>query len=273
MTNIFNLLIIVFAFCGTMGRAYARPACRPEISRERCEQFDLINALRTPLLVDDTKLQRPGFISVVEQTGETVEALVQDLTKIQMLNKWSLKGALSGKLSNTLSSVEIPKLNDLETGLQSSVDAFKKDVVGSMTEVEKIEAAIDFTNPDQVALAVEQAAIVANPIGALEEQSAQERKEAFIQQSILDLTARVLFYKSELQKLKQADTDASNSNSSKDTVGTMEVSIRIKDANNRIRALLEKIEAARLELAAIQNLQSADMLPKKVYVVEGNSND
>ena len=119
-----------------------------------------------------------------------------------------------------------------------------------------------------MAQAVEQTAVVANPVGAVEEQEAKERKKAFIQQSMLDLTARVLFYKSELQKLKQADTDAANSKSSNDTVGSMEVTVRMKDANNRIRALLEKIEAARLELTAIQNLQSADMLPEKTNVKE-----
>ena len=127
---------------------------------------------------------------------------------------------------------------------------------------------VSFDKPEQVAQAVEQTAVVANPVGAVEEQEAKERKKAFIQQSMLDLTARVLFYKSELQKLKQADTDAANSKSSNDTVGSMEVTVRMKDANNRIRALLEKIEAARLELTAIQNLQSADMLPEKTNVKE-----
>lgn len=261
MARVSKVLIWALIVCAFSVQALARTPCRGGINRERCEAFDLANALRTPLSVDDSKLQTRISISVAEQTAETIQGMIQELTKVQKIAKWSLGGAV---LSKFLPSVQIPELKDLEKGVQSRVDAFK----GAVSGLEGAVGSVSFDKPEQVAQAVEQTAVVANPVGAVEEQEAKERKKAFIQQSMLDLTARVLFYKSELQKLKQADTDAANSKSSNDTVGSMEVTVRMKDANNRIRALLEKIEAARLELTAIQNLQSADMLPEKTNVKE-----
>ena len=92
----------------------------------------------------------------------------------------------------------------------------------------------------------------------------KERKDAFIQQSALDIVARTLYYKSELKQLKDTLTEMQSTSGRADTVGVHEVSIQMKSTNERIQALQEKVLASRLELQSLKNLKNANTVEQKI---------
>ncbi len=225
----------------------------------RCELWDLLNVLVTPLPVNDGSSMGALTVTQIQQVIESVEAGIQNVTKELKLQKWS---AMGSNLSKKLSEVSVPKMEDFTKGSETAVEAFKGQFAGKTLSTGNV----DFTGDKDVSKAVEEVAVVSNPVDSAERQAEIERKNAFIQQAVLDLSARILFYKSELAELKAADSSAQSTSGSGDTTGSHDISMQMKDANARVQALQEKVTAARLELLAIQNLKAAKPVQEKINV-------
>ena len=220
-----------------------------------CIAFDIANAKITPLPVFDMQASTGLVMDDVEQTEETLKAAFQYAKKQLMMRKWSIAGYVLRKVLNVF---VMPKVVDMTKGSMSYVDAYRNRVNGIVLPV------VDFLHNSQIARTVEKIAIVSNPRTSAERLAEKERKDAFIQQSVLDLVARTLYYKSELEKLKQTDTAMQVANGTADTIGTVHVAMQIKEVQERIQGLEEKILAARIELQAIKNLQAAVPITSRI---------
>lgn len=192
-----------------------------------------------------------------EQVSETIESEFLLAEKRSKMEKLSTTGP---DVSRDLENFGVPVVEDSEKGTDTSVDVYKGKAKDVPTKV------VDFKQEDEVEKVVMDAVIVANPITASERKAAEERKAAYIQQSTLDIVARVLYYKNELNKLRDTLHEMHEVSGEGDTVGVHEISIQMKDANQRIQALQEKILASRLELQGIKNLKNAQPVEQKINI-------
>lgn len=191
----------------------------------------------------------------VEQVIETLQAGLQLAEKTKKLQKWS---KTASDLKRDLHEFEMPKMKDFVKGTESAVDVYKGKAKGI------ISGAVNFKDDKSTTKAVMEAVVVANPLTAAERKEVEERKDAFIQQSALDIVARTLYYKSELKQLKDTLTEMQSASGRADTVGVHEVSIQMKSTNERIQALQEKVLASRLELQSLKNLKNANTVEQKI---------
>ena len=192
-----------------------------------------------------------------EQVSETMESELLLAEKISKEEKLSTTGS---NVSRDLDNFGVPEAEDSEKGTDTSVDVYKGKAKDVPTKV------VDFKKENEVEKVVMDAVVVANPITASERKATEERKAAYIQQSTLDIVARVLYYKNELNKLEETLHEMHEVSGEGDTIGVHEISIRMKDANQRIQALQEKVLASRLELQGIKNLKSAKPVEQKIDI-------
>ena len=183
-----------------------------------------------------------------EQVVETVKSGLQLVEKTKKMQKLSQTGP---DIARSLQKFEVPEITDFKKGTETSVDVYKGQAKDVPTRV------VDFQSKKDVEKAVTDAVVVSNPITTAERKAAEERKSAFIQQSTLDIVARTLYYKNELNKLRETLLAIQTTSGNEDTAGVHEISIQIKDANQRIQALQEKVLASRVELQALRNLKNA----------------
>ena len=163
-------------------------------------------------------------------------------------------------ISRTLNKYTVPEIEDYKTGSDSAVDAYR----GKMPGMDA--STVDFEDDKETTDVLKDAIVVATGISPAEKTVEKERKNAFIQQSILDLLARVLYYKTELNKLRDLDAEIQSTLGLGDTVGTFDVSERMKDADARVQALEEKILAMRIEVQAIKNFTQVDAVNQDINV-------
>lgn len=245
--------ILLCALCSTSFTVFvnAKPA-----NALICELWDLLNVLVTPLPTVDSSTDLSALFAQLEQVLQTVESfneVDEYKNKLEKLSK-------NVSLSTSIPQVEVPELKSVTKGAQTIVDAYK----GSVPGIETIS--VDFAKKGQVAKAVSDAAVVANPVGNVEEQAATERKNAYIQQATIDLLADVLVAKKTLSDLKAADTDAQGSSSSGDTAGVIHVAARMKDYENQVQTLEQKIKALQNLREGINALKKADPLKDEIKV-------
>lgn len=222
-----------------------------------CELWDLLNVLVTPLPTVDNSTDLSALFAQLEQIIQTVESTIE---VTEYMNKLEKLSESTSSLASSISQVKVPELENVTKGVQTTVDAYKGMVPGLDT------ASVDFEKEGQVKDAVAKAAVVANPIGNVEEQAAQERKEAYIQQATIDLLADVLVAKKTLADLKQADSDAQASSSSSDTVGVIHVAARMKDYETQVQTLEQKIKALQNLREAINGLKTAETVKEEISV-------
>lgn len=245
--------ILLCALCSTSLTVFmnAKPA-----NALRCELWDLLNILVTPLPTVDNSTDLSALFVQLEQILQTIEAFNEVTEYTNKLEKLA-KGS---SLSASIPQVKVPKLENVTKGAQTEVDAYKGSVPGVKT------TSVDFEKEGQVSKAVSAAAVVANPVGNVEEQAATERKNAYIQQATIDLVADVLLAKKMLQQLKQADSNAQGSSSSGDTAGVIHVAARMKDYENQVQTLEQKIKALQNLREGINALKEADPVKEEIKV-------
>ena len=224
----------------------------------RCELWDLLNALVTPLPTNDTNTDLSALLAQLEQILQTIEAIKELEKYIEKLEKLSEDAS---SLSDALTQVDVPEIESPTKGSQTNVDAYK----GTAPDVQT--PSVDFENGgDQLIDAVSEVAIVSNPVGNVEEQAAIERKDAYIQQATIDLLSDILVAKKKLKELKESDTDSLSSSSSNDTVGAIHVASQMKDFENQVQTLEHKIKALQNLLEGIRGLKAADPVKEKISV-------
>ena len=217
-------------------------AIHPHIIDPRKPVFDMMSA-------------GGNTVENTEQVIETLQAGLQLAEKTKKLQKWS---QTASDLKRNLHEFEMPKMEDFVKGTESAVDVYKGKAKGI------ISGALNFKESKNTSKAVMDAVVVANPLTAAQRKEVEERKDAFIQQSALDIVARTLYYKSELKQLKDTLTEMQSTSGRADTVGVHEVSIQMKSTNERIQALQEKVLASRLELQSLKNLKNANTVEQKI---------
>ena len=243
--------VLLCALCSTsLAVAVAKPA-----NALRCELWDLLNVLVTPLPTVDSSTNIAALFAQLEQILQTVEAFNEVKEYTNKLEKLSKN---MSSLSTSLSQVTVPSLESVETGIQTTVDAYKGSVPGLKTLV------VNFEKEEQVTDAISKTAVVADPVGAVEEQVVKERKDAFIQQATIDLMADVLVAKKTLADLKNADANAQASSSTGDTAGVIHVAARMKDYENQVQTLEQKIKALQNLREGINALKTLDTIKSEV---------
>ena len=196
-------------------------------------------------------------IFIQEKLGYVASMYHKSLKDVKV-NKFSSLGRT--KISRKLSKYTVPNIKDYENGTESAVDAYKGRMQGLETRV------VDFKDDKQTADVLKEAIVVSKAVTHGEQVAERERKEAFVQQSILDLLARVLYYKTELNKLRDMDAEMEASLGMNDTIGNLDISERMKDANERIQALQEKILAMRLEVQSIKNFKASKYISHDISI-------
>ena len=100
----------------------------------------------------------------------------------------------------------------------------------------------------------------------MEELALKEKRDAFIQQAFIDLHADVLVAKRKLADLKKSDSDAQNSSSTTDTNGNDSLVIRMKNFENQVQVLEQKILAMRVTFEGLRDLKSAKTSQTEISV-------
>ena len=222
-----------------------------------CWVIDLANVIVTPLPIADKYTDKSSTLENVQQGWQTIESLLEVIQYYEKLAKLSIKDTtLAQKINQVkVTALELPKM-----GSETVVDAFK----GAVADVKTPN--VNFEKSEQTQKAVTATAVVANPVGAEEEQAVKERKAAFIQQAQIDLLSDVLVAKQKLADLKQSDTEAQNASSTKDSIGTVNINIQVKNFENQVQALEQSIAAMRNTREGILNLKAAKTQKEEVSV-------
>ena len=221
-----------------------------------CELWDLLNALVTPLPTVDSGTDLSSLFANLQQVLQTVESVSEVMEYENKLTKLSE----GGSVASSLNQVQVPALENTTKGSETSVDAYKGTVPGVQVP------GVNFEQNNQTEQAVMKTAVVANPVGEAETIAAEERKNAFIQQARIDLLSDLLVAKKKLAELKQSDSQAQGASSSSDTVGGNDVSITMKDFENQVQALEQKIVAMRNLREGIAALKTADTVQEDINV-------
>jgi len=228
-----------------------------------CIVFDYINARVTPLSVSDPPTKQSSSVTTLQQCLQTIETIKEWQEYVDKIQK--LRAEAAGLIGNLKQEIEAVKVTDIESttkGTQTLIDGFKgkaPDVAGGV---------VDFEDAATTEQAISKVAVVADPVGAVEDLALKERKDAFIQQSFIDLHADILVAKAKLADLKKSDSDAQGSSSTPDTNGNDSLVIRMKNFENQVQVLEEKIQSMRIVLEGIKNLKSAKTLKEEVSVGE-----
>lgn len=222
-----------------------------------CAIWEKINEDITPLPTIDEALDNNANFVALQQVLQTIAATLEVIEYERKLEK--LSESISS-LSDNLKQVNVLELKNTVKGVETFVDAYK----GTVPDVKT--ANVDFEKGDQVSNAITQTAVVANPVGNVEELAAQERKDAYIQQATIDLLSDLLVAKKKLSGLKQSDSQGQGSSSSEDTVGAIHVKIQMNDFENQVQALEHKIQAMRNVREGIRSLKNADTVKEEINV-------
>ena len=221
-----------------------------------CELWDILNALVTPLPVNDSATNVNTLMTQLQQILQTVESTNE---KDAYINKVKKLASGNDTLSAFISQVPVPQIENATSGATGLIDAFKG-------KLEGVGSVVNFEKADQIKNALNKAAVVSNPIDDVERLAEDEKKRAFIQQTKIELLADVLVLKKKLAELKQADTQAQNSSSSQDTNGIMNLAIRMKDFENQVQILEQDLAAKHNVLESIRLLQEADPVLEEIPV-------
>ena len=222
-----------------------------------CAAWNKVNKLVTPLSTIDSALDTNTTILGLQQVLQTMASILEVVEYERKLEKLS---ADISSLSDNLKQVNVLELKNTVKGAETSVDAYK----GTVPDIKTTN--VDFEKGDQIANAITQTAVVANPVGNVEELAAKERKDAYIQQATIDLLSDLLVAKKKLAGLKQSDSQGQGSSSSEDTVGAIHVKVQMNDFENQVQALEHKIQAMRNVREGIRSLKNADTVKEEINV-------
>ena len=227
-----------------------------------CLAIDAANVIVTPMPIKDGETEKQVLVTSNEGIMNDLKSFIQLLKYLEKLRKLSLNPA---SLAQDIEKVGVASLESATKGSQTIVDGFKGTVPGIAAKE------VNFEKADSTEDAITKVAIVANPVGSVEETVVNERRAAFIQQSLINLHADLLVAKGKLNKLKESDTSAQSSSSTGDTIGTVNIVNRMKNYENEVQSIQEGITAMRNVLEGIKALKAAKTLSENVEV--GGKND
>lgn len=221
-----------------------------------CAAIDVANVLVTPLPIVDPKTDRDTLMTASESITNNFEALLQLIKYIEKMRKLSLNPF---SLMQDIDITKVTPIKNVTSGAQTIVDGFKGNMPKIPSDLEGFVMA-NFEKHESTEDAIEKIAVTANPVGSVEKIVVQERRDAFIQQAIIDLHADILVAKKKLADLKESDSEAQDSSSTGDTIGTLNMSIQMKNYENQVQALEQNLKTMRITLEGIKNLRSASMI-------------
>ncbi|MBP5534085.1 MAG: hypothetical protein J6Y03_01085 [Alphaproteobacteria bacterium] len=227
-----------------------------------CLAIEALDKLVNPLPIVDGGSDEKALVTASEGVMNDLKSFTELLKYLEKLRKLALNPF---SLAQDIEKVGVTSIENVTKGSQTVIDGFKGAAPGI------VAGTVDFKNTESTKDAINKVAVVANPVGNVEKTVVKERRAAFIQQSLIDLHADILVAKDKLAKLKEADTSAQDSSSTDDTIGNLNVAIRMNSWENQVQDLEKDLAYKRMILEGIRNLKSADVLGEEVQV--GGKND
>ena len=134
---------------------------------------------------------------------------------------------------------------------------------GSMELVNFAFTEFGYTDAASLEKAIEPI-LVSQAVGSVEENLKKIQRKQYEQQNVIDVMAKVLYYKKELEDLQETMSQISAASSSPDSAGAVAVPAEFMAVKNKIKALQMKITATRQTLKGMQGQMSAEPLKEPI---------
>ncbi len=243
-----GILILSTALLLTPGSSYA-------------VSFPILDALITPLPVFDAGTFGGLSSSYMQQIEEAIKAYKQKLEKVKEQAKLFMNE--TDLSSNPLQRYLVNQPETAQKGSETPIDAFKatgkENIDGGVTS----DTNVDLTDAASLEKAIEPI-LVSQAVGSVEENLKKIQRKQYEQQNVIDVMAKVLYYKKELEDLQETMSQISAASSSPDSAGAVAVPAEFMAVKNKIKALQMKITATRQTLKGMQGQMSAEPLKQPI---------
>ncbi len=223
--------------------------------------FPILDALITPLPVFDAGTFGGLSSSYMQQIEEVIKSHKQKIEKMkEQLKLFENEVDLS---SSPLQRYLVNQPKTAQRGSETPIDAFKatgkENIDGGLIS----DSDVDLTNPSSLEKAIEPI-LVSQAVGSVEENLKKIQRDQYEQQVVIDVLAKTLYYKKELEDLQNTMSQISAASSTADSAGAVAVPAEFMAVKNKIKALQMKITATRQSLKGMQGQMSSDPLKEPI---------
>lgn len=223
--------------------------------------FPILDALITPLPVFDAGTFGGLTSSYMQQIEEAIKAHKQKLEKMkEQLKLFMNELDLS---SSPLQRYLVNQPKTAQSGSETPIDAFKATGKENIDGGAISDTNVDLTNAASLEQAIEPI-LVSQAVGSIEENLKKIQRKQYEQQNVIDVLAKTLYYKKELEDLQKTMSQISAASSTSDSAGAVAVPAEFMAVKNKIKALQMKITATRQSLKGMQGQMSAEPLKEPI---------